>query len=70
MKNKNKHKCLNEYPCSDYLHNALRFLMDREIAVAYEEICWAILKSGGLLTEKENDYLFAFRIEGKYANDD
>lgn len=47
---------LNSYPCSDYLHNALRFIEQGEADVAYDEICYAIIKSGGKLTEHEEEY--------------
>lgn len=47
---------LNSYPCSDYLHNALRFIEQGEADVAYDEICYAIIKSGGKLTESEEEY--------------
>ena len=47
---------LNSYPCSDYLHNALRFIMQGESDVAYDEICHAIIRSGGRLTESEEEY--------------
>lgn len=47
---------LNSYPCSDYLHNALRFIAQGEADVAYDEICHAIIRSGGKLTESEEEY--------------
>lgn len=47
---------LNSYPCSDYLHNALRFIAQGEANVAYDEICHAIIRSGGRLTESEEEY--------------
>ena len=43
-------------PCSDYLHNALRFIEQGNADVAYDEICYAIIKSGGKLTESEEEY--------------
>lgn len=49
-------KKLNEYPCSDYLHNALHFIIQGEIDVAYDEICNAIITSGGELTGQEKKY--------------
>lgn len=52
----NINKELNSYPCSDYLHNALRFIMQGESDVAYDEICHAIIRSGGRLTESEEEY--------------
>ena len=56
FKNKND-KVFSEYPCSVYLHNALRFITDKQPDIAYEEICYALLKSGGmnyLLKKKHN----------------
>lgn len=50
---KKKDKIFSEYPCSCYLHNALRFICDGEYEVAYEEICHALLRSGDKLTECE-----------------
>ena len=47
---------INSYPCSDYLHNALRFIEQGNADVAYDEICYAIIKSGGKLTENEEEY--------------
>ena len=44
---------LKSYPCSDYLHNALRFISNGQPEVAYDEICCAIIRSGGSLTESE-----------------
>ena len=48
---------LNDYPCSDLLHNALRFIRKGSPNVAYGEICCAIIRSGGELTEEEREYL-------------
>ena len=44
---------LNQYPCNVYLQNALRFITEKEYDTAYSEICWAIIKSGGNLTEEQ-----------------
>ena len=44
---------LRNYPCSDYLHNALRFISEGKPQVAYDEICHAIIRSGGCLAEEE-----------------
>ena len=44
---------LSRYPCSVYLHNALRFISEGKPQVAYDEICHAIIRSGGSLTEQE-----------------
>ena len=46
-----EYPCVN--PCVDYLHNALRFIKDNKLNQAYEEICFAILKSNGILTKEE-----------------
>ena len=54
---KNKNKAINQklstYPCVNYLHNALRFILEKKTDVAYTEICYAIMKSGAELTETE-----------------
>ena len=54
-KNKNKeiNKKLSTYPCVNYLHNALRFILENKTDVAYSDICYAIMKSGAELTETE-----------------
>lgn len=52
---KQKDKVFSEYPCSDYLHNALKFLSDNEPNVAYEEICHALLRAGDKLSDKEKE---------------
>lgn len=59
LKERNRNKKINaklkEYPCENYLHNALRFLSLDKPNVAYTEICFAICKSGGNLTEREKE---------------
>ena len=50
---KKQNKKIGEYPCVDYLHNALRFIKDNKLNQAYTEICFAILKSNGILTKEE-----------------
>ena len=47
---------LKEYPCDVYLHNALAFITEGKSNVAYSEICWAICKSGGELSEAEKQH--------------
>lgn len=49
------------YPCSFFLHNALRFISQNKSEVAYEEICHAIKRSGGELTEEEKEHLKALK---------
>lgn len=56
FKNKYINRLLNNYPCSDYLHNALRFIADGKPQVAYDEICNAIIRSGGSLSEDEKQF--------------
>lgn len=52
-----KHKCntkqLSQYPCESHLKNALYFITINESSVAYSEICYAIIKSGGELSDEE-----------------
>lgn len=55
-KNKIKDKMFSEYPCSDYLHNALHFISEGKYDVAYDEICHALLRAGDKLTENESYY--------------
>ena len=54
---KNKNKAINQklstYPCVNYLHNALRFILENKTDVAYIEICCAIMESGAELSETE-----------------
>ena len=56
---KNKNKAINQkistYPCVDFLHNALRFILENKTDVAYTEICYAIMKSGADLIETEKE---------------
>jgi hypothetical protein len=56
-KKKVKDKIFNKYPCVAYLHNALRFIIADNPKAAYEEICFAILKSGGELSDIERSYM-------------
>lgn len=54
LKRKNKKdKIFSEYPCSVYLHNALRFITNNEPEVAYEDICHALMKAGDELSDEE-----------------
>ena len=48
-----KKNSLNQYPCDIYLHNALRFTAEGKSDAAYTEICCAIMRSGGILSDKE-----------------
>ena len=50
---KQKDKIFSQYPCSCFLHNALRFISEGETDIAYEEICWALMKSGEELSPEE-----------------
>ena len=50
---KRKDNKLKQYPCDVYLQNALRFITEKKYDTAYSEICWAIIKSGGKLTEEQ-----------------
>ena len=66
---KNKNKAINQkistYPCVDFLHNALRFILENKTDVAYTEICYAIMKSGADLIETEKEE-FDKRIKFDY----
>lgn len=50
---KRRNKVYSQYPCSCYLHNALRFISEGKTDVAYEEICWALVKAGEELSQEE-----------------
>ncbi len=50
---KRNDKVFGQYPCSCFLHNALRFISEGKPDVAYEEICWALMKSGEELCQEE-----------------
>lgn len=52
-RNKIRNKTFSKYPCSVYLHNALTFIIQNKPEVAYEEICYALLKAGDKLTSEE-----------------
>ena len=52
-KNQCKEASLRRYPCDAYLRNALQFIENGKPDNAYTEICWAIMKSGGKLTDEE-----------------
>lgn len=54
---KRKDDGLNKYPCNIYLRNALKAIKEKEYDFAYSEICWAIIKSGGKLTEEQEKHL-------------
>lgn len=42
---------LREYPCSEFLYDALYYIKIGDLDAAYEEICWAIMRSGCELRE-------------------
>lgn len=50
---KRKDRKFGVYPCSVYLHNALKFIENCDFDAAYEEICWALLKAGDTLSGEE-----------------
>ena len=50
---KKRDKVFSKYPCDVFLHNALFFINSDNPNAAYREICCAIIKSGGKLTEEE-----------------
>lgn len=45
---------MREYPCEDYLHNALRFMAEGKPDIAYEEVCHALLRCGVELRPEES----------------
>lgn len=60
-KNKCDKKLLRKYPCDAFLKNALHFIEIGRPNVAYTEICRAIVKSGGQLSDEEFDRYFKIR---------
>ena len=69
-KQKKKDKVFSDYPCSVYLHNALTFIANNKADVAYEEICWALLKSGAELTSEEQTLFNNIRENNNTMFDD
>lgn len=51
------------YPADYFIHNSLRFIYDNNMNDAYEEVCFAILKSGGELSDEEESYFNKIRRE-------
>ena len=49
IKSKREDRRMGEYPCIDYVNNAMRYLMHDPplVEVALEELYWAVTKSGG-----------------------
>lgn len=65
-KEKRRDNIIAEYPCIDYLHNALHFLKRGKSEVAYSEICHAIIRSGAELNSEENEEFKRTKgLEGK-----
>lgn len=56
-------KRLRKYPCDVFLKNALHFIEIGKPDIAYTEICWAILKSGGKLSDTERERFCEFLIK-------
>lgn len=54
-KEKRRDRIISEYPCIDFLHNALHFLKSEKPEVAYSEICHAIIRSGAELNREEKE---------------
>ncbi len=50
---KQNNKVFSQYPCSVFLHNALRFISEGKSDIAYEEICWALIRAGDELSKEE-----------------
>jgi hypothetical protein len=65
MKQKSKDRIFSEYPCADFLHNALHFLARNKPEVTYGEICYALLKSGNKLTDEEQKIFDNYRKTGQ-----
>ncbi len=54
---KQNDKVFSQYPCSVFLHNALRFISEGKADVAFEEICWALIRGGDELSKEEKTRL-------------
>lgn len=63
-KQKQEDAIFSVYPCSVYLHNALRVIRNGKSDVAYIEICHALLRSGDKLSSEE-EAMFK-QIQEKY----
>jgi len=59
----NKDNEFNKYPCNVYLQNALQLIVDRKYDIAFAEICWAIIKSGGKLTKDQKEIFKNIKYE-------
>jgi hypothetical protein len=56
FKKKQKDKVYSQYPCSVYLHNALRFIREGKPEAAYEEICWSLTRASAILYQSEYNF--------------
>ena len=63
FKKKRKDKSYSKYPCSVFLHNALRFIKEGKPEVAYEEICWALVRAGDELSSEEKETFEKIKAE-------
>lgn len=61
-KQKQNDNVFSQYPCSVFLHNALRFITEGKPEVAYEEICWALVRSGAELSKEEKTRFEELRV--------
>ena len=68
MFKKKKDKIYSEYPCSVFLHNALRFITEGKPYIAYEEICWALLRAGGELSNQEKELFEKIKASREFWN--
>ena len=55
FKCKENNAIFSDYPCSYFLHNALRFLKEDRPDIAYTEICYALLHAGDKLSDDEKN---------------
>lgn len=70
IKQKKKDKKFSDYPCSTYLHNALYFISVNNPDAAYEEICYALLKSGDKLSSEEKELFNKIQEKDSVKNTD
>ena len=74
MFKRKKKEVYGEYPCNDYLNNALRFLLDEkpDTKEAISEICYCISKGNGYFCDDVKEKLVRtglcpYQIESEVA---
>lgn len=52
-KKRRRNAIFAQYPAEDFLHNALRFMVNNNYDEAYTEVCYALCKAGAELRKDE-----------------